>query len=204
METWFCSGFLKSHCLAYLQQIFSIKGIFEMPSCYTNLIFRDFLNTCYSTPIWWGYCWGSFNLYQLGCVGFMCLFPLRGFIYSHQPCFWNNWEAAGGLGSKRSFRIHKSFDLVAPSRYVTVATWKMLSFCQVISQRLGVGKPVSHLRRSSQLRDGSVRRLLFWPPSDGNPRPLSVWELACGAQSAELWGTIINVLKHRDLGWLIL
>ena len=121
METWFYSGFLKSHCLAYLQQIFSIKGIFEMPSCYTNLIFRDFLNTCYSTPIWWGYCWGSFNLYQLGCVGFMCLFPLRGFIYSHQPCFWNNWEAAGGLGSKWSLE------------YINLLAWWLL---QDMSQEL--------------------------------------------------------------------
>ena len=59
----------------------------------------------------------------------------------------------------------------------------MLSFCQVISQRLGVGKPVSHLRHSSQLRDGSVRCLLFWPPSDGNSRLLSVWELACCTES---------------------
>lgn len=46
-----------------------------MPSCYTNLIFRDVLNTCYSTPMGEGTVEGL-SIYTSSGVLVLCVYFL--------------------------------------------------------------------------------------------------------------------------------
>ena len=51
-----------------------------MPSCYTNLIFRDVLNTCYSTPMGEGTVEGL-SIYTSSGVLVLCVYFLWGASY---------------------------------------------------------------------------------------------------------------------------